>query len=206
MLRVCVVGPDFAVARMFLSRGWEVQYEVGDDTDLIQFTGGADVSPSYYGESKHPYTSTNPTRDAQESEIFQNWVGKKPMAGICRGGQLLNVLSGGAMWQHVNGHAVRGTHPANCLVTDQIYEVSSTHHQMMRPNEGTNFELWLWASEASTKENYEGPQAYSDKDAECLFYPETRSLCFQPHPEYFTPNHECQTLYFKYLQIAMNRR
>src|SRR3546814_3238996 len=32
----------------------------------------------------------------------------KPMAGICRGGQFLNVMCGGSMIQHVEGHAIHG--------------------------------------------------------------------------------------------------
>lgn len=38
------------------------------------------------------------------------------MVGICRGAQFLNVMAGGKMIQHVEGHAIHGTH--EIVVTD----------------------------------------------------------------------------------------
>ena len=57
-----------------------------NDADLIIFTGGTDVNPALYGEARHYLTQApDVARDEREAEIFANFVGKVPMAGICRG-------------------------------------------------------------------------------------------------------------------------
>jgi gamma-glutamyl-gamma-aminobutyrate hydrolase PuuD len=197
MPKVYVVGPDFAIRTMFLRQGWTIVDYVDEAVSLIQFTGGEDVDPSYYGEPKHPHTYSNPRRDAAEAAIYNEWVGKVPMAGICRGGQFLNVMNGGKMWQHVNNHAIGGTHEAFCHVSEQAVQVTSTHHQMMIA--ATQGKVILSANLATRKEGPDISVEGIELDTEAVWYNDTSSLCFQPHPEYVSINHECQVLYFKYL-------
>ena len=93
--RVCVIGEDFYVDSMFEEHGWEVISEFMISTaDLVCFTGGADVHPSFYGHSKHPTSRCDVLRDNEEVEIWEEFVNNISMVGICRGGQLLNVLNG----------------------------------------------------------------------------------------------------------------
>jgi len=66
----------------------------------VVFTGGADVSPFMYGEKKLSVTCNDEHRDEQEKLFFERYT-KVPKVGICRGGQFLNVMNGGKMWQHV---------------------------------------------------------------------------------------------------------
>ncbi|MNY79889.1 hypothetical protein D3C86_2207250 [compost metagenome] len=40
----------------------------------------------------------------------------------------------------------------------------------------------------------EGPE--DEPDTEVVYYPDTKSLCFQPHPEFFRADHECFKYYF----------
>jgi gamma-glutamyl-gamma-aminobutyrate hydrolase PuuD len=108
--KVFVVDSDVRITRMFMANNWLV-VPSAKEADLIQFTGGADVSPMLYGEPKHPRTYCDPNRDQHEANIFWNNI-DKPKAGICRGGQFLNVMSGGSMWQDVDNHAIGGTHAA----------------------------------------------------------------------------------------------
>ena len=65
------------------------------------FTGGHDVSPALYGET--PISSCGvpcPQRDLLEKMIFWKAYEKnKPILGICRGIQLINVLMGGTLYQ-----------------------------------------------------------------------------------------------------------
>ncbi len=196
---VYIVGNDYTISTMFLRRGWRLVDYIDEKIDLIQFTGGEDVDPSYYGEARHPMTRSNPKRDAAEAAVFNEWKGKVYMAGICRGGQFLNVMNGGKMWQHVNHHAIMGTHAATDLNTGEVIQVTSTHHQMMSPSETAD--VWLTASESTEK--HTAMATYTGKnfpDYEAIHYPLTRSLCFQPHPEYVNINHPCQNLYFDYLE------
>lgn len=198
MPKVHVVGNDYSVNSMFLRMGWTVVNYIDEAVSLIQFTGGEDVDPSYYNETKHPRTFSNPKRDAREAAIYHEWKKKIPMAGICRGGQFLNVMNGGSMWQHVNNHATGMLHDAYCHVTETVYSVTSTHHQMMRPS--IDAKVLLTASLSTTKETADITLEGLENDIEAVLYKKTKCLCYQPHPEYVSINHECQQLYFNYLE------
>lgn len=202
MLKVFVVGGDYGVRSMYLKRGWELAQTIDETVNVVQFTGGADVDPSYYGEPRHPATRSYPERDAKEAAIFHEWVGKVPFAGICRGAQFLNVMNGGSMWQDVGGHARHGTHEAFCHITDTVVDVTSTHHQMMIPT--LSAKVLLTAKVATHKSSWR--QTFTENlgtDWEGLFYHDTQSLCFQPHPEYLAVDHPCQELYFTYLETFL---
>ena len=197
MPKVFIVGNDYSISTMFLRQGWTIVDNIDEHIDLIQFTGGEDVDPSYYGQTKHPRTYSNPKRDAYEANIFNEWKGEVPMAGICRGAQFLNVKNGGKMWQHVNNHAVAGTHEAYDIPSDRPVQVTSTHHQMMIPAD--HGEVLLIAELATSKETHAIKVDGVGTDIEAVLYSDTNCLCFQPHPEYVNINHECQVLYFSYL-------
>lgn len=188
MKSVYVVGGDFAVERMFREAGWRISSVKPDDVpDLICFTGGADVQPHLYGEH-NVASSVNVQRDDREIEVYNQWKGT-PMVGICRGGQLLNVLNGGRMYQDVDGHAIGGTHVATYLKTGQVFNVTSTHHQMMRPaphgevlvvaQQATRF---VSGSELGDVKRVLQTSRVLHQDTEAVLY--GKELCFQPHPEY----------------------
>lgn len=203
--RVYIVRPDTSLyAPMFVKRGWEVVSSMYDAT-LVLFTGGEDVDPSMYGQQRHPLTSPNYMRDAEEKKEYD--LAKElglPMVGICRGGQFLNVVNTGTMWQHVNNH--NGRHAATVLGINKTIEVSSDHHQMMRPSLIQDVIVLLEAVESTKKEDMLGgavktryiTKEYPEVDIEALYYPLTNSLCFQPHPEYQGYN-DCQDVFFWFI-------
>lgn len=170
--------------------------------DLIQFTGGHDVSPELYGEQKHPRTGTNPIRDAREQLIFKQAHGAgAPMAGICRGAQFLNVMCGGKLWQDVDNHALGKTHPAWDTRTGEELQVTSTHHQMIIP--GPESRVILVAKESRRRSRMNQAHELSvyepnPVDVEALHYPLSNVFCFQPHPEFFDKD-MLATAYFEYL-------
>ena len=191
---------------MYTSRGHTVVDKV-EDADVVQFVGGADVSPGLYGEHEHPFTSCNAMTDLRSEQLYKKAImHSKPCVGICRGGQFLNVQNGGKMYQHVNNHAIHGTHKMYEDWTGRVIEVSSTHHQMMIPAE--EGQVIAWADEASCKESV-GPEGTvvkytgSDRDVEAVFYEEAKDLCFQPHPEMLPKEHECQEYFFELLELLM---
>lgn len=105
-----------------------------EDADIVIFSGGTDISPALYGErmGKH-CQNPNSTRDAVEVEAARYCMKEgKMMIGICRGAQLLTVLSGGTLIQHADGHNI-GNHDVVCSYGKDLYEVNSLHHQMMNP-------------------------------------------------------------------------
>ena len=69
--------------------------------DGLLFTGGHDVDPALYGQAPSPLCGVScPRRDALEAALFRLAMAEgKPMLGICRGIQLLNVLLGGTLYQ-----------------------------------------------------------------------------------------------------------
>ena len=186
------------VMKMFKSIGFQNFVPVlrKDEPDLICFLGGEDINPKLYGEEILPCTRINQRRDTYEIGVFNNFP-LIPKVGICRGGQLLNVLSGGAMWQNVDGHT--GHHNLIDLWEEEYYNVTSTHHQMMIPGPGAEELAIAWQSKKfQTATKRDRP----DHDTEVVFYRKTNSLCFQPHPEY-GPG-DTRDLFAKYLKKLWN--
>ncbi|MET0843967.1 MAG: gamma-glutamyl-gamma-aminobutyrate hydrolase family protein [Mycetocola sp.] len=71
--------------------------------DGLVLAGGADVDPALYGQEPHSTTgSPRHDRDAWELALLRAAIGADlPTLCICRGMQLLNVLRGGTLHQHV---------------------------------------------------------------------------------------------------------
>ena len=192
--KVCVIGGGVQYEEMFKGEGWEVVSEPRK-ADLIQFTGGSDVSPELYHQTLERNTHSCTNRDMVEVRHFLNALYEgTPMAGICRGGQFLNVMCGGSMIQHVEGHATGKQHSIYTGIPDlkSVVQVSSTHHQMMV----AGFTGMVVAKGI-------GMSALHDH-TEVVFYHNQRVLCYQPHPE-FNGNEENREFYFtlieKYLEI-----
>lgn len=198
MKNVLVVLDGFAVGAMFVNNGFTVVQDIRE-ADLVCFTGGEDVHPSYYGE-KNVDSYTNIQRDKYEINILE--LAKEldiPCVGICRGGQFLNVMAGGKMWQDVDNHGIAGTH--GVLVSDdegnqEIVQCSSTHHQMMRAGPDSEIIGVATPARSTYKTNAEGTFHDDQVDVEIVLHPKIQALSFQPHPEFFQPDHECQKLFF----------
>ncbi|WON73927.1 gamma-glutamyl-gamma-aminobutyrate hydrolase family protein [Nitrosospira sp. Is2] len=73
------------------------------EIDGLVLQGGADVSPVSYGETPvRPEWSGDRVRDLYEMELFWECVVQsKPVLGICRGLQLINVALGGTLYQDI---------------------------------------------------------------------------------------------------------
>jgi anthranilate synthase component 2/putative glutamine amidotransferase len=69
----------------------------------LVLAGGADVHPARYGGEPAPHTTaTRPDRDASEAAVLQAALDRDlPVLAICRGMQLLNVVLGGSLVQHL---------------------------------------------------------------------------------------------------------
>ena len=124
-----VLGNRFGEKQVLQAYGFSVAETMGE-ADFVVFTGGEDINPSLYGEAVHRSVYFNNRRDEAEIRAYEQAVVlKKPMLGICRGAQLLNVMVGGSLYQDVNhhsgGHSITNDEGENFLTT-------SVHHQMMR--------------------------------------------------------------------------
>jgi putative glutamine amidotransferase len=75
-----------------------------DLVDALILTGGAgDVNPALYGRERHPETGPiQEERDAYELALARAAVERDvPTLGICRGMEILNVVYGGSIEQHL---------------------------------------------------------------------------------------------------------
>ena len=73
------------------------------DLDGLVVAGGGDVDPSRYGATMHPATGApDADRDAWELALLDSALeAGRPLLAICRGIQLLNVIRGGTLHQHL---------------------------------------------------------------------------------------------------------
>ena len=134
----------------------ETLARIYDGLDGILFPGGADIGPEEYGAERSPLCgSVDAERDRTEL-ILARWALEegKPVLGICRGLQLINVAAGGTLYQDLaTEHAstvdhdlpdTDGTNPHEALAHDvelsprsrierimgaECVRVNSTHHQ-----------------------------------------------------------------------------
>lgn len=71
--------------------------------DGVVFAGGGDIAPARYGAEAHPQLgTTDPLRDDAELPMAR-WAitDGKPVLGICRGIQVINVALGGTLYQDI---------------------------------------------------------------------------------------------------------
>lgn len=82
------------------SVGLRQMYEL---LDGLLLAGGADIAPELYGEAPHPQLGAiEHLRDAVELPLVRWSVAeRKPLLGICRGMQALNVALGGTLYQDI---------------------------------------------------------------------------------------------------------
>jgi putative glutamine amidotransferase len=71
--------------------------------DGLLFAGGGDVDPALFGQSPHPQLgAVEPLRDEVELALARRAIDDgKPVLGICRGIQLLNIALGGTLYQDI---------------------------------------------------------------------------------------------------------
>ena len=96
--------------------------------DGFLFTGGVDVAPSYYGEEKlNDTVETDEIRDTLEMTAI-GYVLKtgKPILGICRGIQSVNVGMGGTLIQDIPAQLPDAVcHRQNAPATEPTHEVTA---------------------------------------------------------------------------------
>jgi putative glutamine amidotransferase len=133
-----------------------------DALDGIVFSGGADVDPLHYGADAHPETDIPQTRrDAGEMALLRAALERDlPTLAICRGFQLLNVVRGGDLIQHLPEHVTNdvhkqvpgefAVHPVEVkegsrlgAIVGATPEVTSHHHQALgRVGDGLVESAW----------------------------------------------------------------
>ena len=113
--------------------------------DGLLLPGGGDMDPKYYGEEMNGSDEPDRELDKAQWDVLDAFVKeKKPVLGICRGMQLINVYFGGSLYQdlktkdaHSRKNGVDSVHSVKSIVEDNLFEnlygneffVNSAHHQ-----------------------------------------------------------------------------
>jgi putative glutamine amidotransferase len=172
--------------------------------DGYLFTGGNDVNPEFYkAKRKHECGPIDSLRDNSEKILYQ--IAKrddKPILGICRGIQQINVLEGGSLYQdlptdhpskvihHLEYPYDRKSHsvyvfsnsPLGELIKTDSLEVNSLHHQALR----------------RIASSLRSMAVSEDGLVEAIYHPKMKFMwAVQWHPEYMLENENASKKIFK---------
>jgi len=185
-----------------------------DGLDGVLFTGGGDVDPVHYRDTRHPNTNEpDPARDAFELALAKLALAKgTPLLAICRGLQVVNVAAGGTLTQDIPaqlnqalGHQVdspasaiahevwvtAGTALAQVmqeeLAGSEVLQVNSRHHQAI----------------GKAAEGFTISATAPDGIVEAIERPSARfCIAVQWHPENFWRTGEFRSLFEEFVKAA----
>lgn len=107
--------------------GDDLLNEIVAEMDGFVFQGGTDIAPRFYGEEpiENGKWLGDPIRDEYELNLFDKaFKSKKPILGICRGMQLMNVYFGGSLYQDTS------TQKTNVLVHRDADKYDTLSHEI----------------------------------------------------------------------------
>ena len=131
--------------------------------DGLILCGGDDVDPARFGQENCGSKDIDPQRDQAEFDLAQAFLqAGKPIFGICRGHQVLNIVLGGTLIQDLSdelkafhcylpGAAYRKVHPIRIAEGSALFgmygalcAVNSAHHQALDAM-GTGLKATAWS-------------------------------------------------------------
>lgn len=125
--------------------------------DALVLPGGGDLEPWRYGQENTASRGLEPRRDEEELRLLADFTAAgKPVLGVCRGLQTINVFFGGTLAQDIPGHSAAGGRdrlhavktapsPLQALLGEEL-TVNSAHHQAA-DRLGAGLEAVQWAED-----------------------------------------------------------
>ena len=138
-----------------------------DELDGLVLMGGSDVCPQTYGEAAlKPEWNGDRIRDEYEIGLLRAFMAlRKPVLGVCRGAQIINVAQGGTLYQdiatqlpHALNHRNWAIYEENCHATSivagsglaklypgaTVVKTNSIHHQALK-DVGRDLAVEAWS-------------------------------------------------------------
>ncbi len=111
---------------------------LAEKMDGLFLTGGVDIEPCRYKTERKAWCQKSDLkRDEEEFKLFDEFIRqKKPILGVCRGLQLVNVALGGTLWQDQKEECGIGGH------TDGVvHDVKLEEHSVIKSLFGQNLRI-----------------------------------------------------------------
>lgn len=108
-----------------------------DETDGLLLPGGVDINPARYSRDNAGSMEIDDRLDQLQFSVLKMFVEKrKPVLGICRGHQLINVYFGGTLNQNILTHQ---KHEHSKVTGDQYHEADSLQDTWIHSLYGNHF-------------------------------------------------------------------
>jgi putative glutamine amidotransferase len=138
-----------------------------NELDGLVLMGGSDVCPESYGEKAlRPEWNGDRIRDDYEISLLRAFISqRKPVLGVCRGAQVVNVAMGGTLYQDIGtqlpgalNHRNWAAYAENCHATSlvagsalarlypnlKLVKTNSIHHQAIK-DLGRELQVEAWS-------------------------------------------------------------
>lgn len=175
--------------------------------DGLLLTGGGDIDAPFFGEENHPTVGgVSRLNDETEFALLKAAMKRgKPVFGVCRGIQVINVALGGTLWQDIPSQV--GTMVSHNLDYDDAVQRRTSAHPV-EVKEGSRLAGLLGGGEAQVnsfhhqciKDLAQGLRATAwapDALVEAVETPDGSILAVQWHPEELAPYDPAQAALFR---------
>lgn len=150
--------------------------------DGFLVTGGTDIDPSYYNEENDGLSLNVDKRlDEVDKAMINHAVeNKKPLLGICRGHQALNVFLGGSLHQDLD--SLNEVHKR----IQEDHFVNTTSHKMFNWDKIINVNSYHHQAIKDLADNLEVVATHNDGTIEMVVHKSLPIFAVQWHPEIYS--------------------
>lgn len=182
--------------------------------DGFLYTGGPDMNPFRFGEETlRGCGSVYPERDTMEEELFHIVMETdKPILGICRGIQILNVFLGGTLYQDIDSQCTSAfpiAHSQNSGRTVLSHSVIVEHDSLLYEIIGKDYIQVNSFHHQAIKELAPALRSAgisSDNLIEAVYHPNHKFfLAVQWHPEHlYALNEDAAKLFLSFIKACIH--